>query len=263
MRLSKDSFGTSSFVQLQDINWLNKQRIAGKITAQTLSMLENYVKEKTTYSLIELNNIAEEFIVKSGGIPTFKNYKSFPAGVCISVNKELVHGIPKDYKLQDGDIVSFDLGVTFEGAIADSALTCIFGSPKSEQHVKLINTTQESLMKGISAIKVGNRLGCIGHAIYKHIKSNGFGVIDRYGGHGITYNTPHAEPFVPNKANPEDGIVIQPGLCIAIEPMAIIGDTHTRVESDGWTVVGSGESAHFEHSVFVHENHVEILTERS
>jgi methionyl aminopeptidase len=260
--VSNQPFKDNFYITLKNKEWLDKQRVAGKIVAQTLNMLHNLVKEKTKLSCLELNSIAEEYIVKSGAIPTFKGYKGFPAGVCISINKELVHGIPKNIFLQEGDVVSFDLGATVDGVIADSALTCIYGEPKSEKNIKLITTNEEALMKGIQAIKVGNKLGCIGNAISKHIKNNGFGIIDKYGGHGIDLHTPHASPFVANKSSVDEGITIQPGLVIAIEPMSIIGDTYTYVSSDGWTVFGQDISCHAEHTVFVHEDHVEIVTSR-
>jgi methionyl aminopeptidase len=213
--------------------------------------------------LLELNQFAEDFIISSKGIPTFKNYKGFPSGVCISVNKHLVHGIPTDYKLISGDVVSFDLGVTIEGAIADTAITCIYGEPKSEVHVQLLKATEESLMRGINAIAVGKRLGCIGQAISKCAKQHGFGLITQYGGHGLDWDIPHAPPFVSNKSTAEEGIHIQPGLGIAIEPMLVIGSTETKTLADGWTVVTDGIGAHFEHSVFVHEDRVEIITDRN
>jgi len=201
-----------TFILLKDDKWLTYQRVAGKIAARTLVALQNEVANKTTKSLVELNEFAEKIIADAGGIPTFKGYKGFPAGVCISVNKQLVHGIPSDYKLQDGDLVSFDLGVTIEGAIADTAITCIYGEPKSSQHATLVRATEEALMKGIAAVQVGKRLGAIGHAISKCAKGYGFGVITNYGGHGLDWNTPHAAPFVENKSEPERGIHIQPGL---------------------------------------------------
>lgn len=261
--VSKSLFGSNNLIDLKDNSWLEKQRIAGKIAAKTLVMLETLVSEKTNKSLIELNNLAEEYILQSGGKPTFKGYKGFPSGVCISVNKQLVHGIPTDYFLQDGDVVSFDLGVTFEGAIADSAITCIYGNPKHESHIKLINATNEALMAGINSIAVGKRLGVIGNSISKCAKSHGFGIITQYGGHGLTWDTPHASPFVENKSELESGIRIQPGLAIAIEPMLVIGSTETRTLSDGWTVVTNDIGAHAEHSIFVHEDRVEIITDRT
>lgn len=260
----KELFANSSLVRLKDKDWLEKQRVAGRIAAETLLLLKNTLLVNSEVpTLLELNNMAEDYITQKGGLCTFKNYKGFPAGVCISVNKQLVHGIPNDYKLQNGDIVSFDLGVTIEGAIADTAITCIYGEPKSEKHVQLLQATEDALMKGIEAIKVGDRLGVIGQAIYKHSHAQGFGVINNYGGHGLDWNIPHADPFVENKSDATRGIHIQPGLAIAIEPMLVLGSTATTTLSDGWTVVTPDLSAHFEHSVFVHEDHVEIITDRS
>lgn len=254
--------GGNSLIKLKGQDWLDRQRVAGKIAASTLSALRGLVKSKTTNSLLELNDIAEKLIECQNGSCTFKNYKGFPAGVCISVNKQLVHGIPTDYVLQDGDVISFDLGVTFEGAIADTAITCIYGQPKSEQHVKLVEATEASLMAGIAAIKVGKRLGCIGEAIYDSARKSGFSVVTKYGGHGLDWGIPHAAPFVENKSDPSKGIRIQPGLVIAVEPMLVIGSPETKTDKDGWTVVTNDIGAHFEHSLYVHEDRVEIITDR-
>jgi len=247
--------------KLKNNDWLEKQRVAGKFTAGALMLLEQAVKDGTTKSMIELSSLAEEYMLDNGCAPTFKGYKDFPAAVCISINEQLVHGIPTNYHLQDGDVVSFDLGATYKGAIADSALTCIYGNPKSPQHVKLLEDTKDSLMKGIGSIKVGNHLGCIGNAIFK--RSRGYGLITQYGGHGISWNKPHDSPFIANKANYDEGIRIQQGLSIAIEPMFVIGGTKTHIDKDGWTVWGTGISAHYEHTIFVHEDHVEIITSRN
>lgn len=259
--------GGNSLIKLKGQDWLEKQRVAGKIAAQTLNMLQgmllNMKEGSTKATLNQLNTVAENFIISQKGSCTFKNYKGFPAGVCISVNKQLVHGIPTDYVLQDGDVVSFDLGVTFEGAIADTAITCIYGQPKSEQHVKLVEATEASLMAGIAAIKVGKRLGCIGEAIYDSARKSGFSVVTKYGGHGLDWDIPHAAPFVDNKSDPSKGIRIQPGLVIAVEPMLVIGSPETRTDKDGWTVVTNDIGAHFEHSLYVHEDRVEIITDRS
>lgn len=262
--VSGRSLVSNSLVKLKDNNWLEKQRVAGRITAGALMLLEQEVKSRTTKSLLELSELADEYMMDNGCSATFKNYKGFPAAVCISVNKQLVHGIPTDYKLQEGDVVKFDLGATYQRAIADSALTCIYGEPKDPIHFKLITACYESLMKGIAAIKVGSNLGVIGHAIYKSVKGNSnFGLITNYGGHGISWDQPHAMPFVSNKDSPNNGIRIQPGLTIAIEPMLVLGSTETFTEKDNWTVCGMGISSHFEHSIFVHEDHVEIITNRN
>lgn len=263
MNAPKELFSENSLVRLKDKNWLEKQRVAGRIAAETLLLLKGFVEGRTFHSFIALNEVAEHYITKNGGIPTFKGYKGFPAGVCISLNKEVVHGIPKDHVMDDGDIVSFDLGVTYQGAIADTAITCIFGKPHHERHAKMVQATEEALMKGIEAIEVGKRLGVIGAAISKHAKATGFNVINNYGGHGLDWDVPHAAPFVENKSTPDKGIRIQPGLAIAIEPMFVLGSTTTTTLDDGWTVVTPDLSAHFEHSVFVHEDHVEIITDRS
>lgn len=264
MRASgKNVFSSNSLVKLKDQDWLEKQRVAGKIVANSLSILSNLIKEQTNLSALDLNNRIEEYIQDHGCQATFKNYKGFPAGVCISINKELVHGIPKDYHFEEGDVISFDLGATYQGAIADSALTCIFGQPKSEQHLRLIEATEDALMKGIESIKIGNRLGCIGHAINRYARSANFGLVTNYGGHGLDWDIPHAAPFVSNKAELNEGIRIQPGLSIAIEPMLVIGSSNTKTLSDGWTVVTEGIGAHFEHSVFIHEDRVEIITDRT
>lgn len=259
----KGTFNDGAVIRLKGQDWLEKQRVAGKIAAATLKLLASEVSKGTTLSLLALNQLSETFIQDHKGICTFKNYKGFPAGICCSVNKQLVHGIPTDYILQDGDIVSFDLGVTIGGAIADTALTCIYGQPKSELHTRLVMATEEALMKGIQAVEVGKQLGVIGQAIYRHGHGQGFGVINNYGGHGLDWDTPHAPPFVQNKSDPDDGIRIQPGLSIAIEPMLVLGSTATTTLDDGWTVVTPDLSAHFEHSVYVHEDgHVEVITRR-
>lgn len=260
---SKSTFSDNVVIHLKNDDWLLKQRVAGKVVATTLKFLEQKVVEQTTSSMLELNALAEEIIYSSDCTPTFKNYKGFPAGVCISINNQLVHGIPTDYKLQDGDVVSFDLGATYQGAIADSALTCIYGKPKTVEHVRLLQATEESLMKGIESIVVGNRLGCIGNAIAKCAKYHGFGLVANYGGHGLDWDVPHAAPFVANKAELDEGIRIAAGLSIAIEPMLTIGSPTTKVTDDGWTVVTDNIGAHFEHSVFVHADKVEIITDRN
>ena len=248
--------------KLKNNDWLEKQRVAGKFTAGALMLLEQAVKDGTTKSMIELSSLAEEYMLDNGCTPTFKGYKDFPAAVCISINEQLVHGIPTDYHLQDGDVVSFDLGATYKGAIADSALTCIYGNPKSPQHVKIINACYESLIKGIRAISVGKKLGVIGHAIAKSVKGNGFNVINTYGGHGLDWDRPHSPPFVENKSEIDKGFRMQPGLAIAIEPMLVPYDVSTRIGEDGWTVFTKEIGSHHEHSVFIHEDRVEIISWR-
>lgn len=253
--------------KLKNKEWLEKQRVAGKIAANALSMLEHLVKERTEKSLLELDRLAYEYINDHGCQPTFLGYHNFPNSCCISVNKQLVHGIPTNYVLQEGDLVSFDLGATYQESIADTAITCIYGEAKSE-YVKLVSACETALMEGINAIAVGKRLGVIGNAIYKSARNNGFSVVTQYGGHGICNHAdgkgmPHAPPFVSNKASSDEGIRIQPNMVLAIEPLLVLGgSTGTKVDKDGWTVWSENISAHFEHSVFIHEDHVEIITDR-
>jgi methionyl aminopeptidase len=262
--ISKDIWTTpSSLIKLKTKEQLEKFRVAGKVAAGALVILEQAVKDGTRKSLLELDKFAYEYIKDNKCEATFLGYHGFPNSVCISVNKKLVHGIPTNSQLQDGDIVSFDLGATFDGAIGDTALTCIFGEPKSTEYIRLIKATKEALIKGIEAIEVEKRLGVIGKAVWKSVQNNGYNVITHYGGHGIDINVPHASPFVSNRDIPENGIHLQPGMVLAVEPMAVNGSTETWVDKDGWTVHCKSEiSSHEEHTIFIHQDHVEILTQR-
>jgi methionyl aminopeptidase len=261
--LNNQIFQQSDFVKLKDKYWLERLRIAGNCVASVMASLETLVKEKTNLSLIEISKYAENEIIKQDCLPTFLGYKGFSAAVCISLNDELVHGLPNDRKLQDGDLVSFDFGATYKGAIADSAITMIYGEPKSKEHIRLIETTKDCLYAGINSIGIGKRIGVIGNAIYKLAKDKGYSVVDRYGGHGLDDNAPHAHPFVSNKSTPDKGIRIQNGLCIAIEPLLVIGSSNeTSVENDGWTVKAKGICSHFEHTLYIDENGIETITKR-
>lgn len=269
MKLSQNSFNNNQLIKLHDNEWLKNQRIAGKIAAKTLVMLEGFVKNKTFHSMLALNDVVEKTVIEAGGTCTFKNYKGFPGNLCISINQQLVHGIPDDTVLSEGDIVSFDLGVTYQSSISDTALTCIFGTPKSNKYVELINTTKESLTKAIQSISVGKKLGCIGNAIYKHARGKGFSVVETFGGHGISSSKegvgiPHAVPFICNKSELNEGVRAAAGMSLAIEPLLTTGSTKTRVDKDGWTVWCDAEiSCHEEHTIFIHEDHIEIITDRT
>jgi methionyl aminopeptidase len=258
---------SSQFVHLQNEQFLLNQRIAGKVAAGTISLLEKLVKEKTNLSMIGLDRIAEDFIRENNCIPTFKGYKGFPATVCISINEQLVHGIPTNRKLIDGDVVKFDLGATFNGVIADTAATFIYGEPKDGNHIYMIDTCKKALKNAIAAIKIGSRIGVIGNAIYKTARNNGFVVIERFGGHGISITKnnigiPHSQPFIPNRSNPSEGVRIQKGMVIAIEPLLTTKDNSTSIGSDNWTVSTKNVSVHQEHSLYIHEDYVEIITKR-
>jgi methionyl aminopeptidase len=260
----------NTFVHLQDQQFLADQRIAGRVVSKTLKLLGGLVKEKTNLSLLELDAVAEDFIRKNGCEPTFLNYKGFPNSVCISVNRQLVHGIPTNYKLVDGDVVSFDLGATYRGAIADAAITTVYGNNAKPEHVKGIEVAEQCLSAAIAAVAIGKRIGVIGNAIFKTARSNGFDVIQSYGGHGISrlneqdiIGIPHAAPFISNKASPEDGIRIQEHMTIAIEPLLVpLGtSTETHIGEDKWTVYTKDVSFHVEKTIYVHSDRVEIITE--
>lgn len=265
-----NNFSTNTFVKLKNEAWFQKQKQAGACVATILKLCKELVDQHLPNTTLEsFQFILDTVMIGYECTPTFHNYKGFPRKLCISINEELVHGVYDPFRiLKDGDVIKFDLGATFEEAIADAAITCIYGEPRAQEHVRLIKATQDALYAGINAIAVGRHLGVIGNAIYKSVKDTGFGLINNYGGHGIDgivdgKNVPHAPPFVANKSEPNEGIRIQPGLAIAIEPMCIIGrDVTTTVSKlDNWTVSTPGISSHFEHSIFIKEDKIHIMTE--
>lgn len=263
MRSPNSTSSAPLFVKLQTSEDIEKFRIAGKVVAAALTNLENLVKEKTTLTLKELDLLTKDYIVSQNCLPTFLGYRGFPATCCMSVNKQLVHGIPNDYVLQEGDLISFDLGATFENTIADSAITCIYGKAKYDWHTEIIQSSQLALYAGIKAMKPGNRIGTIGHAIYKSARLNGFKVVDRLGGHGVS-DILHDDPFIPNSAEINEGIRMQAGNMFAIEPLLVPNNSSTvpHMAEDNWTVMTKMEGSHHEHSVALFEGHVEILTKR-
>jgi len=253
------SYSDSSLLHLHGQEWVEKQRIAGKTHAKIMGLIPSLFKEDL--SLLDYDKIIEDEILKDKSIPTFKGYKGFPNASCISVNKTLAHGIPSDYKLKDGDVVSFDFGVTFEGAIADGAETFIFGNGKNE---RMISATREALYEGIKSISLSKRIGSIGNAISKTAQKRGFNVITSYGGHSLDWDKPHAFVFVSNKSRPEEGMIFQPGMTLAIEPLFVPYNCQakTKIMEDGWSVVTEQVSSHFEHTIFLHEDRIEIMTHR-
>jgi methionyl aminopeptidase len=249
-------------IELKDEKWLQKQTIAGKCVASILKESENLIKNNTpNLSLIDIEQVALNKMKEFGCTPTFLNYHGFPSAICSSVNKQLVHGVVTDYVLKSGDVVSIDLGATFEGAIADAARTWIYGEPKEEKHVRLLKSGKEALEAGMGAVKVGNQLGNIGYAIHSYVKNTEFGSVIDYGGHGISYNMPHADPFVANKQAKNSGIRMVNGLSIAIEPMLVIGSSKTKVGKDGHTIYTDDIGCHFENSVTLFEDKAIIMTD--
>ena len=241
---------------------VDKMRRAGRIVAGTIDRVVASVAPGRTTA--DLNAVAEAYIRERDATPSFLGYRGYPASICTSLNDEVVHGIPsKERKLKEGDVLSLDFGAILEGFHADSAVTVFVGRPSSEEAVKLVRTTEESLEAGISQVRPGGRLSDIGHAVEQVALGAGFQVVREYVGHGIG-RAMHEDPQIPNYGDPGRGPELRPGLVIAIEPMVNVGDWRTRVLADGWTVVteDGSLSAHFEHTVAVTEDGHEVLTAR-
>jgi methionyl aminopeptidase len=247
-------------IQLMSARELEVMAVGGKILAETLQLLKQ--STKPGISTGELDRIAEDFIVShNGATPAFKGLYGFPASVCISVNEEIVHGIPSPRRvLHDGDIVSLDVGVKYEGLFTDAALTVPVGTV-DEESVRLMDTAKRALAAGVAAAIAGNHTGDIGHAIQEVVAREGFTTADDLVGHYVGYQ-PHGDPQVPNIGKPRRGTRLVTGLTIAIEPMVNVGTSRTRTLADKWTVVtGDGRrSAHFEHTVAITENGPRVLT---
>lgn len=208
----------------------------------------------------ELDQLAETFIRDHGGRPAFKGYRGFPASICPSVNEEVVHGLPGPRELREGDLVGVDVGVELQGYYGDAALTFPVGTV-SDEAVKLLQVTRESLMQGIAQARAGNRVGDISHAVQSYVERNGFSVVKALVGHGIGREM-HEEPAVPNFGPPGRGPRLMAGLVLAIEPMVNVGGHEVVTRSDGWTVAtkDGSLSAHFEHTVAVGADGPEILS---
>jgi len=237
---------------------LVKMRAAGQVVGDTLRMLRGVAGEGV--SLKELDRAAEAFIKGKGGWPTFKGYHGFPASLCLSLNHEVVHGIPNSRKLKKGDILAVDCGVTLDGWVGDAAIS-ILVEPVAPEVRKLLEVTIASLHAGIAAARVGNRLGDIGAAIEATIRPHGYGIVREYCGHGVG-KVLHEDPQVPNYGTAGTGPRLQSGWTLALEPMVNLGGDAVHTLGDGWTVVTSDgkQSAHVEHSIAISDGGAEILT---
>ncbi len=235
-------------------------REASKLAADTLTLLIEAAKPGIT--TLELDRIAEEYILSQGGIPSCKGYHGYPATICASVNEQVVHGIPGNRKLRSGDVISIDLVASKHGYHGDSAVTVPIGNIKPDVK-KLLQVTEECLFKGIEQAVVGNRIGDISHAVQVHAESHGYGVVRDYIGHGIGRDM-HEDPQVPNFGLAGQGPLLKPGMVICIEPMINLGTARVRTLADQWTVetVDKKPSAHFEHTVVITESGPDILTMR-
>ncbi len=209
----------------------------------------------------EIDRLAEEYIRRRGGEPNFKNYEGYPATACISINNEVIHGIPSEKrKLRAGDIVSIDLGAKFDGYHGDNAATFACGDVSPEAK-RLMDTTCESLYEGIRAACAGGRIGDIGHAVQSYVEARGYSVVRQFVGHGVGTHL-HEAPEVPNFGIPGRGIRLMPGMTIAIEPMVNAGGYDVKVQPDGWTVLtkDGSLSAHFEHTIVITADGPKIMT---
>lgn len=245
-------------IQLKTEDDIRRIKDAGIILTQTLKLIEKNLTEGITTK--ELDTIAFDYIKKKGAKPSFLGYFNYPASVCISINDEVIHGIPGPRKVKNGDIVSIDLGVTYKGYISDAARTYGIGKLSAED-AALIKVTEKCLQLGIKQAKATNRAGDISLAIYNHAVRNGFQVVREYCGHGVGFVL-HEDPQIFNYPTSGPNKKLRAGMVLAIEPMLNRGTWQVRMLDDGWTVVTADgkNSAHFEHTVAIFEDHAEILT---
>ena len=233
-------------------------RNSSLLVAKTHAEIAGLIKPGIT--TLALDTIAEEFIRDNGGVPAFKGYGGFPNTLCMSPNDQVVHGIPNDRVLEDGEILSVDCGVVMNGYFGDSAFTYEVGDVDAETK-QLLKVTKESLYKGIEMAVSGNRIGDIGYAVQKHAESFGYGVVRELVGHGVGKSL-HESPEVPNYGRRGRGAKLQEGLVIAIEPMINMGTRKIMQHNDGWTIttIDNKPSAHFEHTIVVRKGKAEILS---
>jgi methionyl aminopeptidase len=238
---------------------IEKMRAAGQLVGRVLQELKSLVEPGIT--TFEIDRAAEKMIRDAGAIPTFKGYRGFPFSICASVNEQVVHGFPSEYKLQSGDIFSIDCGVTLEGFVGDTATTVPVGVVP-EEWLRLVGVAVESLERAIAQCRPGKHLGDIGWAVQEHAEANGYSVVRDYVGHGIGRRM-HEDPQIPNYGKPGHGPKIKAGYVFAVEPMINMGSYHTKVLADGWTVVTLDglPSAHVEHTIAITEDGPEVLTQ--
>ena len=245
---------------LKKLSEIRKIAKAGKILAELFEILPDKLSEGIT--TIEIDAFIEKFIIKNGAKPAFKGYEGYKFASCISVNREIIHGLPSRKKtIKNGDIVSVDVGTILNGYYSDAARTYIVGDTKNLLDKKLVKITFEALEIGIRNAKVGNRIGDISHSIQKYVESNGFSVVRDFVGHGVGKKL-HEDPQIPNFGEPGTGVKIMNGMTLALEPMVCQGDWQIDILSDGWTVVtlDGKNAAHFEDTIAIVDNEPVILT---
>ena len=231
---------------------------AGEILVKTMDLLAGKVRPGVT--TLELDAAAERFMRSQGATPAFKGYRGFPGSICASPNDMVVHGIPGRFKLRTGDILSVDIGVIYDGWVADAARTFPVGEV-SPVAAKLLEVTRESLFKAAEQCRPGRHLGDVGHAVQQHVEAGGFSVVRSLVGHGIGRDM-HEEPQIPNHGRPGKGLLLEPGMVLAVEPMTTAGRHMVRMGDDGWAIYAQDGSltAHFEFTIAVTESGPRILT---
>jgi len=231
---------------------------AGQLVAETIALLGEALQPGITTS--ELDRIADEFIRDHGAVPTSKGYRGYPAATCISPNSMVVHGIPGGHRVEDGDLISVDVGITLEGLVADSAYTFAVGDVDDES-ARLLEVGKEALEAGIEQARAGNRVGDISHAVQEVVEGAGFSVVRSLVGHGVGRSY-HEEPQVPNFGEPGRGPLLQTGMTLAIEPMSTVGGPDVYLHDDDWSIstTDGSTAAHFEHTVAIQDGAARILT---
>jgi len=237
---------------------LNSMRRSGRILADAIKEAKKHILPGMKTAFID--EIVEKFIVQRGARPAFKGYRGFPASVCISINEQVVHGIPGERVIHDGDLVSLDIGVDYQGYYTDAAFSVVAGNGNGIAY-QLVKVAKESLFEGIQKAKAGNRIGDVSNAIQKYIEKNNFSVVRDFVGHGLGLSL-HEEPQIPNFGPKNQGPLIKKGMVLAIEPMVNEKGFQVQILDDGWTVVtrDQGLSAHYEHTVLITEDGPDILT---
>jgi methionyl aminopeptidase len=238
---------------------IEKMSASGKLVAEVLSEIRGRIKPGVTTQ--ELDQLASRLSVKKKARPAFKGYRGYPYSLCVSVNEEVVHGFPSGRRLLDGDIVSLDFGVYLDGYYGDAAFTQAVGRV-SLQAERLIQVTREALFKGLEQVRAGRRLGDISSAVQQHVEGHRFSVVRQFVGHGIG-KALHEDPQIPNFGESGRGVLLKPGMVLAIEPMVNAGGSEVEIKADGWTAITKDRSlsAHFEHTVAITENGCRILTQ--
>lgn len=245
-------------INIKSAREIELMRHAGHIVAKAHQLIRAHVRPGVTTK--ELDQMVQQLIEQEGAVPSFLGYRGYPASICASVNEEVVHGIPSNRRLVEGDILSVDIGVQYQGYHGDSAWTYAVGTI-SKAHQQLLDVTEQALMVALEAAKVGGPVGQIGAAVEAFIRPYGYGIVEEFTGHGVGREL-HEEPAIPNFGDPNEGPVLKPGMTLAIEPMINLGTKRVNVLQDGWTAVTADRqvSAHFEHTVVLTESGYDILT---